>query len=226
MNVDEESRQSILALADLLVRRGLEKRVHFYLGRTYPYTEACSDVAGWCLTDEDFALLTLETAMELLDRGFVSFRMPTRKNHYCLADSDNGCVIEPSGGIARCWNEIGNARAEVAHLIQPTTEAMRANDDRWRSRDPFALECAECLLLPICAGGCPYLHRTTGRLHCHEWKHHLDESLAFHHVLKQRSRDGEIITTFQKTVESLQKLSSARGLFADAQYRPDRPLTT
>lgn len=208
MNVDSKNRDYILDLLDILMKEGLEKRVGFYLGRTYPYTDVCSDVSGWCLADEDFSLLKLETAMKIVDRGFDSFSIPQSKNHHCMADSVNAYCIMPSGGIVKCWNDVSNPEVEIGHLLKPTTKKMIKNAERWLRRDPFELECVSCLLLPICMGGCPYLFELTGKVHCHRWRHHLKESLLLYYCGKIMQQEGEIIQEFWELVESVKELKT------------------
>jgi uncharacterized protein len=206
INIDQTNRGHIIDLIDLLLREGLGKSVHPYLGRTYPYNAVCSDVAGACITDTDFSLLELETDFELIKRGFHAFRVPQACNTHCLADSAGAFVITPGGSIVNCWNDVAENNAEIGHLLKPQTESMRENMQRWKARDPFALECAECILLPICMGGCPYLYLKNGTVSCHDWKHHLDESLAFYYYLKSLKREGEIAQQFYKAVDEVKEL--------------------
>ena len=74
------------------------------------------------------------------------------------------------------------------------------NAGNWNRRDIFQLECADCRLLPICMGGCPYLYHQTGRLHCHAWKSHPDESLAVYYYLKRLEQEREIAKDFRTLV--------------------------
>lgn len=209
INVDDTNREYIPELLDLLSRDGLVKNVHPYLGRTYPYTEVCQNIAGQCLSDEDFSLLELETELELIDRGFSSFKMPHAIPIHCMAEKSNAFVVTPSGGIVNCWNDAANPDAEIGHLIKPFTQQMEQNARSWNRHNPFELECADCLLLPVCMGGCPYLYRSTGRLDCHEWKHHLDENLAMYYYLKNMEAEAGIIKAFQDTVQEVKQLASS-----------------
>ncbi len=206
INVDDTNREYIPELLDLLSCDGLAKNVHPYLGRTYPYTEVCQNVAGQCMSEEDFSLFELETGIELVNKGFCSFKMPRAINIHCMAEKCNAFVVTPSGGIVNCWNDAANPDAETGHLIKPNTTKMEKNALGWNQHNPFELECSDCLLLPVCMGGCPYLYRSTGKLHCHEWKHHLDESLAMYYYSKNLEEEGGIIKEFQETVQEVKKL--------------------
>ncbi|MDJ0764683.1 MAG: radical SAM protein [Myxococcota bacterium] len=199
INVDQTNRDCIDALLDRIVDDGLKERVHPYLGRTYPYTDVCADAAGSCIADADFSLLSMETDLALVRRGFSAYRLPKTRNAYCMAESSNAMPVLPDGGLVRCWNDAANPDALVGHLLTEATPQMKENDANWQHRDPFELECQTCKLLPICMGGCPYLYRCTSELHCHEWKHHLDESIIFHYYLKTLEREGEIVAQFNET---------------------------
>ena len=208
INVDQTNRSHIPEVIDLIAEAGLQRFVHPYLGHTLPYNEVCQDVAGSCLTKEDYTLLELETGLELIKKGFKSFPLPKSTNAYCLADNLNAYVISPTGGVVNCWNDSADSRAEVAHLLKPHTEQMRNKAKEWLKRDPFALECIDCVLLPVCMGGCPYLYLKSGRLRCHNWKHHLDENIAFYHYLKKIKSELQLARDFSKIVEEVKGLAA------------------
>jgi uncharacterized protein len=206
INVDHSNRASVPELLDLLVQEGLGSSVFPYLGQTRAYTEVCQDVAALCLTDEDFSLFELETGVEMIKRGLGGYSLPQSRSVYCMAERENHWVVAPWGGLMKCWNDASDPGQEVAHLLEPATARREENALRWRSRDPHELECRTCLLLPVCAGGCPYFFLRFNTLDCHGWKHHLDESLAFYYLIKQMERLGEIGRHFYEVVEEVKKL--------------------
>jgi uncharacterized protein len=201
MNVDDRNRGHIVDLLEILAGEGLQGKVSFYLGQTYPYTDVCRDVSSWCLSEEDFSLLGLETGMELIKRGFSPSGIPASKNYSCMADKENAVVITPSGGLVKCWNEVTKPGAEVGYLLKPRSAEMQTNIERWRHRDPFELECTKCLLLPICMGGCPYLYERTGMIDCHPWKYHLKESVCFYYYIQKLKQESEVVQEFRELVD-------------------------
>lgn len=203
INVDQTNRSAVPEIFERIARMGLTGSLHPYLGRTYPYTGVCRDIAGDCIEDADFSLLELETTMQLIDRGFSVFRAPRAVGAYCMAERKNTYVVTPDGGLLKCWNEASDASAAVGSLVHPEKGTGSGEPDRWDRRDIFDLECADCLMLPICMGGCPYLYYRTGRLHCHPWKAHPDESLAVYYYVKRLEREREIAGTFQELVEEV-----------------------
>ena len=67
-------------------------------------------------------------------------------------------------------------------------------------------ECVDCVLLPICMGGCPYMFRMTGQSDCHKWKHHIKESLAYYYYYKTAERERKIMQHIQKASESIRNM--------------------
>jgi len=210
MNVDQYNRDAVEQMLDLLAAEGLARRVGFYLGQVQPYTEVCRDVSGHCLSDDRFSLLGLQTLMKMAARGFTSaFNIPRAVNSTCIADNLYGFVIAPSGAVGKCWNEIADPSAACGHVLTAQSQQMKDNCLRWQERDPFELECADCILLPICMGGCPYTFLMTGKVDCHRWKYHLEESLLLYYYLKRVESDGRIIQRFQELVETVMRLKDA-----------------
>jgi uncharacterized protein len=200
INVDQTNREAIPDILQQVARMGLAGAVHPYLGRTYPYTGVCMDVAGDCLADADFSLLELETTLKLIEQGFLAYRAPRAISTCCMAEKANTFVVTPHGRLLKCWNEASDPAAAVGHLLHPADDRMRRNAACWARRDIFQLECADCRLLPICMGGCPYLYHQTGRLHCHAWKSHPDESLAVYYYMKRLERERDIARNFSELV--------------------------
>lgn len=209
MNVDQSNKDRIEDMLHLLKKEGLEKSVGFYIGHVRPYTDICGDISGTCLKDEAYSLLSLETMIRMLKMGFSStFHMPRSRNLYCMADIRNAFVVTPDGSLFKCWNSVGQENDVIGHLMEPISEKMTANQKNWLRRDPFALECRKCRLLPICMGGCPYIYLRTGKLDCDVWKHHLDEYIHFYYLTQTMEWEAEVITKFQKIVDSIRKLKS------------------
>ncbi len=200
MNVDDDNRSSIPGLLDRLVKEGLQDRLGFYLGQTYPYTPVCQDVAGSCLRDDEFSLLELETALDMSERGFGSYRSPRSRDRYCMADGASAFAVTPSGGLTKCWNDVASPADEVGHLLKGPTRAMARTAAKWEKRDPFALECRSCLALPICMGGCPHNYHRSGKLRCHDWKLHPAENLVLYYAMKKREQETALLAAIQEAV--------------------------
>lgn len=211
MNIDHENKDYITDFLEILDRENLNKRVGLYLGHVLPYTAICQDVASSCVSAREFSILGMKTLLELSRRSFSSvFNYPKSMDCHCMADNQNAFVVTPTGGLAKCWNDVGQPESEIGHLLKPTTYEMEKNRQRWLERDPFNLACRDCLLLPICMGGCPYNYLKNGELDCHRWKYHIQENLMVYYYFKQIDREGRIADNFIELCKTLKKLGGLR----------------
>ena len=191
-NVDEENGARIGELLDLLVAAGVGHKVRFYTARTTALGSVCADAAGRCLDAEDYSLLTLEASLDLTRRNLQDVTRPQVVAGPCGATRGNSFVVTPDGGLVACWEEVGRPDRYVGHVLKPQTDQMEARRRSWAEYNPFALECRDCKILPICMSRCPYQVRETGGLPCVGWKHLPDEHLLNEYRLRQLDRERQV----------------------------------
>ena len=77
----------------------------------------------------------------------------------CSARNPSTWVIDPSGGLYKCWEIIGNRKYKIGEL---TKDGIKISNTTQLNRylygaDPFEDQsCNQCFSLPICGGGCPH----------------------------------------------------------------------
>ena len=118
---------------------------------------------------------------------------PLSHRYECTVRNANTVVIGPEGELYKCWNDVGNKDAVVGYVdgkITNETLLLRYLTGADPFEDP---KCRECLLLPVCGGGCPYsrLKKEYEQKEvelCSLMKDHLDEFLLYHyhHVMEQK----------------------------------------
>lgn len=85
--------------------------------------------------------------------GTFIYPMPDR--YECAIRNKNAIVIGPKGEIYKCWNDVGDASKIIGNIggkIENETLLLRY----LVGADPFEdSECMDCILLPVCGGGCP-----------------------------------------------------------------------
>jgi uncharacterized protein len=204
------SAAAIPELLDLLSGEGLNKRVAIYLGQTYPYTAACQDIAGMCLSDEDFSWLDVETAMTAVEKGFYTLAPLRSRDVYCGALVKNNYVVNPQGLVHRCWNTVCDPGEATGNLMRRATKRNEDNEANWSRYSPFGHECGDCLFLPICMGGCPFLRWKQGKVRCPGWKHHPKENLIFYYLLKKTQQEAAVGKEFRAYVDALKGWSRSR----------------
>lgn len=87
---------------------------------------------------------------------FNSF-YPSYRFSECSIRNPNVVVIGPEGEIYKCWNDVGKQERVVGDIFGKVSN-KRLLLQYLAGADPFDdAQCRECVLLPVCSGGCPYL---------------------------------------------------------------------
>ena len=206
MNVDSSNIKNIDAVLNILEKEGLKDKIGFYLGQVLPYTEVCSNISDSCLADKKYAAIGFKTLVKMAAKDFkATFAYPKALSNFCMADRRNAFVISPTGNISKCWNSIGNKDDSIGNLLAID---KTFNNRSWDIPDPFDDECKDCLLLPICMGGCPFLKSKTGKRDCTNWKYYLDEYLLFYYYLKNKELELDILSHIRNARLLFRKINS------------------
>lgn len=185
INVDRNNYASVPELLEVLRDEGLTC-CNISFGHVNAYTEACADVETECIDMSDYAQKTIEYQKLLLDYGFRCDKYPLypgTKANYCCADNASSFVVDPSGYVYKCWNDVGLREKSVGSVLRmdKPTAREQMNLCRYMLWSPFDFEsCLHCKLLPICMGGCPFKGiRDGGKPECEKWKYNLQRTLDF-----------------------------------------------
>jgi uncharacterized protein len=197
INCDQENRDRVLELLDELEARGLRGRVRPYVAAVGDYTEVCADVAGTCMSSAEFSAFEAETMLAMHRRGWGVPRRPEPIDSVCIADKASGAVVDPTGRVYKCWNDLTRPREAVGHLQLIPTIEMKKKAETWERWSPFRLpECRACVMLPVCMGGCAFeAMKVPNPTHgdCTHWKHSLPEVLALQYLEIERARFDEAL---------------------------------
>jgi uncharacterized protein len=151
------SKDNFSSMKELLMNlrsRGIVIPVNFIHLRER--TGACSSFSSSCFMDTDWGKrilpLLLETARKENTR--IASR-PWAPYVFCNMQRKSGFVIDPLGYLYRCPVLAGHTN-HIVGRIEPGGKCTFTNNNmRWLERDPTTfVECKECNLLPLCAGGC------------------------------------------------------------------------
>ena len=193
INIDRANSAAAIAALDALSEYGLRGRVKPYFAHVQPYSEACGDISGGCLSNAEFGALDIELTKQALLRGFSVLRTPhSLLSGACETGYSLAYVVAPDGILFKCWNEASRgADWSVGSLLTPEqTPAQEANVRLYQDWEPASdPECGECRLLPICMGGCPHLRlRHANQTDCAPWRYVLGETLGLRYKLEELSQ--------------------------------------
>lgn len=194
VNVDKNSIHAAGEIRDTLKQRGLDHKVHPYLGKI---TNDNNDpeMALSCFTTREFALSELNYFMQYEDENTSwADRYPMIKGNFCGADSACGFVVDSDGCLYKCWNDIGDKKKAVGNILEEKMYGFSIYND-YLLHDPTTDPiCSKCRILPVCMGGCPY-HRLAGRQdeRCSQYKFALENYLRFaaSRIIKNREDEAK-----------------------------------
>lgn len=92
----------------------------------------------------------------LREHGIIFDRLYPEPRLECFVRNPNSVVIGPEGELYKCWNDVGKKDRVYGYLDgRITNEPLLFR--YLAAADPFDdQQCRDCLLLPVCGGGCPY----------------------------------------------------------------------
>ncbi len=170
VNVSHDNYYLIPILLEQLAESGLNKAsainfapVHF--GRT---------INSKLISSSDFEEYCVEFSEMAFNLGFnISFPLAP---HFkpCSAVTLGAFVIEPNGSVKKCWNDVGNYTRNIGFLSSNGLKLIPNKElDNWINHNPFMnQDCRDCLVLPCCLGGCPWvaLNNSPSESLCHKSK--------------------------------------------------------
>jgi len=120
-------------------------------------TETAISVEDWLLAEQDLEQFFLSNS------GVLS---------NCLFCHGNSFVVGPEGNLYKCRMDVTIPERRVGNLLTDPNPFLSQFYNEWGQKyldssrvleDP---ECRECLLLPVCRGGCPHSRIVFGKKKC------------------------------------------------------------
>ena len=187
-NTDRSNEADARAMIDDLASRGIAGRARIYFAMAHDAGKGggrgCSEAArlSHYYTAEEFAPLEHALDEYAASKGFERSSLPQRRFNTCSADCMNSIIVEPDGGIQKCWELVGSDAERVGTL----KDGLRLNKTLlpWLNFSPFkSEECRSCRVLPICMGWCPLRAMRKGsESHCHIIRYNICEKLISYHL--------------------------------------------
>ena len=87
--------------------------------------------------------------------------------NYCCATLHKSMVIDSTGNVFKCWNDIGNNDKIIFKLNKPKQKNILQEAKYYTQTEPlYDKKCIKCFLLFSCYGGCPQKNADTKKRDC------------------------------------------------------------
>lgn len=184
-NVDRHNVNSLENYMEELSRLENKERFSVYFSATTSYTAGGCQSNGSCFVNEEFASVLLDLYASAIQKGLHISYYPMYAPVACAAIAENSLVIQPDGGLQKCWNTVGNDRYQIGNIGSEENKSMRS--DPWLSYSPYKIvKCRSCNVLPLCGGGCAQqaFESTDREPICREFKYNFEDMLRFNYELQ------------------------------------------
>ena len=129
-------------------------KINVYAGHMVAFDDAPEAVANAELSYDSF----LEHGLNNGDNAYA--KLKKCDYHYCGADCFAGFTVDDKGYLYKCWNHVGRTEYSVGQVLDEENPWLKQTRTAFGAtslgfdvtQEP---ECAECILLPQCNGGCP-----------------------------------------------------------------------
>lgn len=163
VNVDKSNMDSVVEVLDILEENGLKNKVGFYISAVDDIMDETSN--SLCFNDKEFSAEEIKFYIDALRRGYNLISVPSNAFGICGAVSINSYVIDPLGGLYKCWDEVGRKEFSVGDIWNgPTLNNVLSNYMNYEAAEDE--KCTSCPVLPVCLGGCPNQKIRTGMSRC------------------------------------------------------------
>lgn len=142
-------------LYDILESKGLKNKVAVLIKSVL--SSPLNPCEEECFSSKEASHRIMAIYKEAAQKGWIVIPyVDTLQGHqFCIVDSVGQIIVDPNGRLYKCGERF-TSEERVGHLtIDGNLELDESLWSRWISKDPFIFpECQDCVVLPICMGGC------------------------------------------------------------------------
>ncbi len=177
MTIDENNVSHIPALLDQIADSKLNRHIGLGFCRTVDYNYTPDEISESLYSEAEFAEVEWRLIQYAHQLGLWKYHFPhAAPSGGCLRKGD--IVVGVNGEIYKCLDTVGNTQWITGHIgVQgDETEYIPEWYDLWHEWSPLKNDiCKECVLVPLCNGGCPHNALFTDKKHgtlssCPDWK--------------------------------------------------------
>lgn len=175
MTIDKENHEAIPTLLDAIATGPFARKTGLSFCRTMDYDFTPENIKNVIFSEKEFADIEWSLIQHAHQLGLWSYRFPhCAPLGGCLREGD--IVIGTHGEIYKCLDTVGDEQWVSGHIGKDTGENRPDWYERWLRWSPSqSASCRQCVLQPLCNGGCPHnalfrdkKHGTN--LQCPDWK--------------------------------------------------------
>ena len=175
MTIDKENYEAIPSLLDEIAAGPFARKTGLSFCRTMDYDFTPESIKNVLFSEKEFADIEWNFIQHAHKLGLWGYRFPhSAPLGGCLREGD--IVIGTHGEIYKCLDTVGDERWVSGHIGKDSGQSRPDWYEQWLRWSPSqSASCRQCVLQPLCNGGCPHnalfrdkKHGTN--LQCPDWK--------------------------------------------------------
>lgn len=188
VNIDAENADAFLPLYDNLMSQFKGK-----ITISPAFTGDSTDKGTSCIFDKKQQQSFMTNLFKNRGLNLIGFYPSTFRTE-CAVRGIGSFIIGPEGELYSCWNDVGNPEKIYGYIGGKVTNERQLLKFKVTADALDNAECQECLLYPVCGGGCPYerikLHEVGKNPNdCPLLKENIEDFLWNHYLFKTNSKD-------------------------------------
>jgi len=177
VNLDKCNSKSALELFDELEAAGLKEKIVLYTAMV----DSVSGCYGKCMSTSQYVGADLDFSRAAIKKGFSISLLNSLSIGICGAVSGNSVVVDPSGRLYKCWDEVCRLSCSFASIT--SEECSNQSYAKWINYDPPHGECENCSVFPVCMGGCPKERMSRDTSNCDPIRYSIQEKIRLRALL-------------------------------------------
>ena len=171
INISRSNSRDFVSMSKYFDSLGL-KNISPYPGFIRENTPDNRSFCRNCLDGNNLALFY----NSLKSEGIRYLSVPKYQNKGCMVNHINSYIIGPDGELYKCWNDFGNEEKIIGNISDTKMSNKYLFHRYMHELSAFSdAECKDCLLFPICTGGCSWYRNKNkfedGKFNlCYEYK--------------------------------------------------------
>lgn len=183
VNVDKSNINAVTEVLQILEDNDLKNKVGFYISAVDDIMDDSPN--SLCFTDNEFSEEEIKFYMDALKLGYNLINVPSSMFGVCGAISFNTYVIDPSGDLYKCWDEVGRKEFSVGNVwTGPVFNEVLTNYINYEAAEDK--KCSSCPVLPACLGGCPKAKIVSGTSRCSSILHNSEQVSELLYEVKRK----------------------------------------
>ena len=208
-NVDARNQHSIMDFIKFAAKHNWQERVEINFAPVHPWGQLEDN--DFALSKDDYAEWEITALRKLMDCGFSPQLLPTKRPLVCRVVSPFSGVLGHNGIMHKCSESPLTSLNPMNDDLGTVSVEQSQWDKTWNWKgvvESGSVPCNECVMLPVCGGGCPLAWQTGAHEPCPSAKRNIVQRISLFAEQEHLPRTRGLKITPHRIVGFLKKFAN------------------